>query len=594
MTFSHFDSAHSYQRRADTLLLCVLKLLVPYKIVLLKRSTSVCGADISITDALGLGDRLAGVIMYHVHPGEALSTDQVRTMTNLTTALGVKLNQPDTYIIGVDASTNATKLTSLKPGDVATVTNELQVCGAKVLVIDNVLLPADSVAGLPDPGPASPAPPALIPVPVAAPGAPAPAGDGTTAPADPNAVPEDGVADVTSVLQNATAGILDNGTAAGVGNFVQCIIQLSAAGTTLNTTTDSNGQFSFPGIPACAVDTGVISLPAGAQQLGTCIDSSSGLPPPYTFSNLLASALGNLTSATGTSPNATSINLSPLSTLLSSAALGMDGGSGNLGQVLANITQQVSTALGLDSSSSALLGDFVNGVATGSPDAVAAAVANAQTLISNVVGGQTLMGLFPGLGMDGAVGAINGAIASNITNLPNLGDPQVVGNILQTAYNALQSILSQGSSGSGGRKLLQTQQDPTAVLAAVSDPIAQLNQLARDGAVAANATSTANATAADAGASSVVSRCTRVAQYTVGPAAGDLAAGNIGLSEFTSSYSPQQIRSAVEMEQPYAPAPGAGTVLQAPPAPAPPASHGVSMRAGVAVTAGVLLLPFIV
>jgi len=340
------------------------------------------------------------------------------------------------------------------------------------------------------------------------------------------------------------------------------------------------------------------------------------MPPPYSLSALLSNLLG----VNGTITNSTNdipFNLSPLTTLVSDAIMSGSNSNGNasnalLGQSLSAITQEVVSALGLDPAlDSSVLVDAINSllnVASNDPSSV---VSNAQTLISDVIGGNTLIQLFPGLDLNQAVKAINSAIATGgANNLLTLDDPNVMQNVLQTAFNSLSSIFTKsgndgggGESGLlGGRKLRQTppqqSQNSTAVLQAIAQPMAQLNQLAKEG---ANATDQGQGTASVYNATEMfgmISNCARVAQYNVAPAARDLAAGNIGIPDFASSYSPQQIRIAVQGNDSFSETSGTVEPLGTTLAPAPASSRGsmsysipgAAAGAAAAATMAVLIL----
>jgi hypothetical protein len=503
---------------------------------------------------MALGDRLAGVLLYHVHPGEALSLDQLRARDNVTTALGARLGQPEVFVVSVDATSpyGATVVRSISPGNKASVGASLQVCGTTVHTIDQVLVPAETLAGVPNPGPI--------------PAAPAPAAAAATQSLD------------------LPPGPLDGGVAAAVGPLAGCAVTLMHGGApALRATTDAAGRFSFPGVPACAVANATLLLPAGLDQLATCVDAATGMPPMFSLSAVLSSLLGggaggnaSLVPSGGT--REAPLNLSPLTNLLSSL-LGAEGGgsSGVLG----------------------VFGDFVSGLVGGDPGALAAATSNAQALISGVVGGSALAQLVPGAGVDRAVAALNGVIlAGGASALGDLADAKGVEGVLGAALAALRAAaLPDLAAGLASRKMLQggaaaapavpaaalAGVDAGAVLAAVAAPLALLNRLAKEGVSA-----TGNGTVAYSAdeVAGQLSRCTRVAQQQLAPAAGDLAAGLTTPAEFQASYAPPMVLKALAADTMPSPSP-------APAAPAAPPPSGavrsaVSALAAVAVAAAAL------
>lgn len=466
--------------------------------------------NISLNDAMALGDRLAGVLLYHVHPGEAFSLEDLRSRDNFTTALGERLGDEATYVISVDASSpSATVLRAIKPGNLASVGRELQVCATKVFVIDQVLLPAENLDSLPDPGSA-------------------PSTNGIAAAV--RAVEgwqEQPSLGVVLTPDERTPGKVDSGLAAGVGALANCSVRLEFNGSNWNTTTNGRGMFSFGGFPDCAIPQATLVLPAGLEQLASCVDKATGLPPPYALRSQLSSLLGNASEPSN--PGGLPINLTPLTNLISSPLFGS-------GQGLPDLTG----ILGFVDLSAALFGDFIDGLTGGSSDALASITSNAQALISGIVGGSALSELVPGASMDSAASAINSILASNPTNFVNLTDPASVTGLLKSALGLLQG-LNPDSAGSG-RKLLQGGVDTDAVLAAVATPMALLNQMARDGAKPGSESQTVYDPQE---VSNLVARCTRVAQDQVAPAAGQLAAGSISVQDFNDSYAPQKVISAV-------------------------------------------------
>ena len=531
--------------------------------------------NISITDALALGDKLAGVILYHVHPNEALNIAALSGRQSLTTELGFRTSDASQYTLGVSSTASGVQISGKRTGNVANVQKEFTVCGSNVIVVDQVLLPAENVETLPSPGPpATPAPttaPMETPAPTDTP-TPSSSPVGGVVPVESVAAIKSEIVgdselkidttDITGLVSDATdaiGGILDSGLASGVGQFIDCMINLTAAGTTLSTTTDSTGKFSFQGIPECALADAVVTLPAGVDQLATCIDTATGLQPPFTLSALLSNFLGAFN---GSAPTTSSANdpfqLSPLTSMLS--PLGLDGTNTSAFD-LSGLTNTVAAALGFDNKTAAAFGDLFGGLTSGQGDSLTSVLSNAQALVSQVIGGNVLSSLLPGIDINQAVDGINQIMSGNLEGfLTTLTDPSTIKNILQQAFTGLQGVLGSGGNtggilgdivnavsgitGGNSRKMMQAsapQQDVSAILAAVAQPIALLNQIAKE------AAAQAGLSAEDA--AKVASRVARVAQLRLAPAAADLASGNITMADFQTTYSNDNVVKAVKTEQ---------------------------------------------
>ena len=548
--------------------------------------------NISITDALALGDKLAGVILYHIHPNEALSIDALAQRDIVNTELGFRINDASQYTVGVESTTTALTLKGLRAGNVATVQKEFLLCGSTVIVIDQVLLPAETLELLPSPGPNVALQTGVVANSIMAEESALPGttsdglGDILNGVEDIVSNVGDGLGDslgalgglvsgegdlgesldgLTDVIDQILPGILDGGLASGVGQFINCTIKLNAAGTELTTTTDGNGRFAFPGVPECALADGTVTLPAGLDQVASCIDNSTGLQPPYTLSTLLSTFLGASNSSSGFATGDFPLNLSPLTNLISS--LGGGGGNGTFN--LADIIGSLPGALGFNDESNAAFGDVLQGLTDGNPDSLASILTNAQSLISSLVGSDVLTQLLPGINIDQAVAAISQVIGTDPEKfLANLIDPGTIQQLLQSGFDLLQGGFfgGDGSSGGltdlisgiiGGRKMLEdaaattssttttaspTQEELSAIFAAVAQPTALLNKLAQDAAANGDGSLTPQEIA------DIASRCARVAQLRLGPAAADLANGKLSISDFQNSYSDEQVTKAVSME----------------------------------------------
>ena len=448
---------------------------------------------ISITDALALGNKLAGVILYHVHPGEALSKEELGQRTTITTALGERMNQPELYTIGVQNDGSSILLTSLKPGDTANIVNELQVCGTKIYVIDKVLLPSATIEGLPDPGPAPSTKLGIL-----------------------------------KQAMSTTTGILDAGKAVGVGPLQNCIVTLEAAGTMLNATTDSNGFFRFDNIPMCAIDTGILTV-LGPQngQSNTCVDGLSKLSPPYEFIAVLDRIIGN---STGSIPSSSQpLLVSPLSTLFSAP-------------LAPPLTDEMAGLLGFNASVDAALDTSSSD--PGSSISINIAAINSQTMYTSFLGARTLEAS-QGTPLEEGVMAINSVISSQLANSVNLADPKEIERIINEAAlfipEANQSVNSSAYVSSRNGTL------DDAYLQSVSKSTAALNQVAKE--TLYNPVLDLQTKAA------IISEATALVQKEISPAIGDLYSGQLTQEEFDSMYGRDSIRrKLLPISEPPAPA----------------------------------------
>jgi uncharacterized surface protein with fasciclin (FAS1) repeats len=435
---------------------------------------------ISITDALALGNKLAGVILYHIHPGEALSKEELGQRTSITTSLGERMNQPDTYTIGVQNNGSSILLTSLKPGDTANIVNELQVCGTKIYVIDKVLLPSATVEGLPDPGP----------------------------------VPSTKLRLLKQVM-STTTGILDAGKAVGVGPLQNCIVTLEAAGAVLNATTDSNGLFRFDNIPMCAIDTGILTILSSQNgQSNTCVDGLSKLPPPYEFIAVLDGIIGN---STGSFPSSSQpLLVSPLSTLFSAP-------------LAPPLTDETAGLLGFNASVDAALDTSSSDPE--SPVSINIAAINSQTMYTSFLGARTLE-TSQDTPLEEGVMAIDSVVSSQLANSVNLADPKEIERILNEA--AVFSSESNQSTDSNTNVSSQNGTLDGAYLQSVSKSIAALNQVAKETLYSPTLDLQTKA--------SIISECTILMQKELSPAIGDLYSGQLTQEQFDSIYGSESIR----------------------------------------------------
>ena len=329
---------------------------------------------LSIPDALTLGDKLTSVLLYHVHPGEALSIDELNQRQSLTTDLGARLNEVDAFTIAVQSGAAMgapPTLTSVR-GDVATITKTITVCNTTVHVIDKVLLPAATVEELPI------APPPTVTVTVT----------------DEAVVQGSQPPKEQSVVQRAVASV--------IGPLISCTVILEAAGSTLTTVTDESGAFRFEKIPQCATKGGYVRVPRDSQG-EECRDAATGLPPVYD----LTTSLALLGEGMARMPDDDApLLVSPLSTLLSSPAL-----------------QQATMAddLGFASNEETLLGSDTS---LNNRHGIESQALNTALLLG------TMISAVDGVSLQAGVEAVNAFIAANLRNKLSLSDPSTAERIL--------------------------------------------------------------------------------------------------------------------------------------------------------------------
>lgn len=92
--------------------------------------------NLSITDALALGDRLNSVLLFHVAPG-AISPEELALQTALTTGLALKANDASLTLAVSNAGGNVT-VSGKYPGNTASLGDTLTVCASQVYIIDTV------------------------------------------------------------------------------------------------------------------------------------------------------------------------------------------------------------------------------------------------------------------------------------------------------------------------------------------------------------------------------------------------------------------------------------------------------------------------
>ncbi len=349
-------------------------------------TTMLSDLGLTIPDALALGDKLISVLLYHVHPDEALSLGELSQGQTIATELGDRLNDPEGYTISVQQGNGSTPTLVSKRGDTATISQTLQVCSTTVHVVDRVLLPVAPGATVDE-----------LPI------APPPTIQGAEAT----------TSDATTASDAVSRGVLEKGVAAGIGALRGCnVVLVASSGVELRTVTDEEGGFVFENIPRCATADGSLRLPATNQTEG-CVDASTGLPPAYDLTvslRLLGDGDGD---GDGLVPSvAAPFLVTPLSALLSSPELPNGTASPEL--------------LGFPSNEEMILGGASSDNAAG---------INSQAWVTALLLGTAVEG-YDRVDLDQGVDAVNNFLAENLGNRMSLADPSTIKRILESTVVA--------------------------------------------------------------------------------------------------------------------------------------------------------------
>ncbi|BDA48212.1 Uncharacterized protein sll1483 at N-terminal half [Coccomyxa sp. Obi] len=106
--------------------------------------------NLTIVDALNLGDKLQSLLYYHFLPS-AYTVPQLVAARTLNTDLGISTGTPYNLTFGA-APDGMVQVAGQYPGNKANILRSTSVCNSIVHVVDQVLLPTDSLDTVPPPG----------------------------------------------------------------------------------------------------------------------------------------------------------------------------------------------------------------------------------------------------------------------------------------------------------------------------------------------------------------------------------------------------------------------------------------------------------
>ncbi|KAL4444029.1 hypothetical protein ABPG75_011766 [Micractinium tetrahymenae] len=483
--------------------------------------------NLSITDALALGDRLNSVLLYHVAPG-ALTPDQLAQQAQLTTGLAIKTNSAD-YVLGVATADGQTTVSGKYPGNTAKLLSNAGVCASQVYVIDQLLIPAASLDAIPTtngglPPPATPSSPTPSASPPAAP---------TAAPASPSPSP----APVTEY----------SGVALATGYLANCSITLAGPGGSQTAATDATGRFSFACGGDCAALGATVTLSAAGQPAG-CADSLTQLPPPFDLqapvaalpagaslaalsplTTIIAAASAQQAQQAAASPSpAAATNRRLLGGAPALAPAPSQGQQQQPGQPDFGITEDGSSAAGTS------YGDPLAAALAGDQAAYNLLSKNQELVCTGSISGALLAGLAGG---DAAPSAGTAALFAELANDLLAGSPfnltsqESVQGLLDRSYTALAGATTGASPPAGV--------DRAAVEQATTETVVMLNSLLQQ----AVDTATENQLAEADKMVQVLARLAKVCQVNVAPAAAQLASGALSADAWRQQFSLEAIRT---------------------------------------------------
>ncbi|KAL4430028.1 hypothetical protein ABPG77_004398 [Micractinium sp. CCAP 211/92] len=483
--------------------------------------------NLSITDALALGDRLNSVLLYHVVPG-ALTPDQLAKQTQLTTGLAIKTNNGD-FTLGVANADGATTVSGKYPGNTAKVQSNVGVCASQVYVIDQLLIPAASLDAIPTTN--GGLPPPTTPAPAAAPSAPP-----TVAATPPAAGPAP-----SNPAPSPAASAEFAGVALATGYLANCSVTLSGSSGSQAATTDGTGRFSFACGGDCTELGATVTLPAAGQAAG-CADSLTQLPPPFDLQAPVAALPAGASLAA----------LSPLTTIIAAAAAqqAQQAAAAPSPAAVANRRlladapapapdqqQQQQPLFGITEGGSAAgtsYGDPLAAALTGDQDAYNLLSKNQELMCTGSITGALLSGLVGGgaTPVAGAAALFDELARDLLAGSPfNLSSQESVQSLLDRSYTSLAGA-TEGATPPAGV-------DRAAVEQAATQTLVLLNSLLQQAVDTAKENQLAEADKMV----TVLARLAKICQVNVAPAATQLAAGSLSVDAWQQQFSLDAIRN---------------------------------------------------
>jgi hypothetical protein len=487
---------------------------------------------ISISDALGLKSKLAGLLLYHALPGRQINLAE-ETRTEVPTALGQATNDEAGYTVGLEKDEDADFssmypiLRGKFPDNIAKISKEIEVCGSKVYIVDAVLVPGTSVDNLPE---------------ITSFNAPG-TGSGNTD-VVPQSSPGDsdrgGVFGKTLKIEATSVG----------GRYANCTaIALKSSPTPASATDRSNNTFAGVGVTdeqgssivdcrlvrwwefndCSAAEKVYLAISDDSDITTTCVDSWSGLPLPFTMLSVRAPVVvGTGTGTTTVVP----VILSPVVTLANIVS----PSSNNTGD-----DDNVNTPI----SSGEMLASMMGMTVEESSQGFSVKVANSQLIVTITAGAAAVCGL-SNTGMNTTIAqchaAVFEALAQDVSGgddgegVTRLDDASYVGRLLNGALSVL--LANDGDSNS---ITITSSEESKAVIDLASVPISIMNAF----------TLQVLQAQLEQGPDSIpqmtelVAKVAAVGQSSLAPAVRKLARGEMAGSEFEEMFSQENMAALI-------------------------------------------------
>ena len=478
---------------------------------------------ISIADASKLGDKLAAVLSYHVLEGSSRLASLTNGTTSQVPTLLSRIVPTEEYTISVekDFEGKVLFLSGKFEDNSATITGEVDVCGDRVTIIDKVLVPAPSLDSIPIVNIDD-----IIPVQTQTPG------EGVML---PTAVESSNITATTiagyylnctliATRRNSSASsrVFDGDA---INDMLPWIVRTDPVTGTAELECDENG--GGPCVNGSSV-LELVVLPGEGMQLDGCMDSWSGLPPPFPMVARLQGEDGATV-------------VSPLSTLLLSLPTGASAENASVIMpyafgVMMDDEQQPSSEATNTTVPAAVprvplkpTVDYVALVKEGDDQAFAVQVVNTELINTVSIGGAGVCGLIDSLQLQNCTTALFVEIAAALGTLAE-------GESLADS-NVLYPILKKSLLRVGGNET----EEGDAVLAALATNIGVLNAFALQ----------VNSARQDRGPDSsdylldLLAKVAVVAQTTIASDARNLGLAPQTLEAYQETYTPDSIAGLI-------------------------------------------------